>query len=184
MVGLCSLKAALAPCDAGHFPTQWVIRGENSKGEKETTTISMGYPVGREESSPDRCLHDPSRYLDKLEQQQYQRETQGDSPVAVFCRQEAGREGTWVGVFHLQAVHGSAWNRRFSCSFHTHNNPPAPCNALALFQGGNLRKLGKCNGWQSHLPLALLEKNPGSASSRLTVLFINIHSSNFARGLL
>lgn len=94
-MGLCSLKAASASCDPGHVPIPPVgDKGENSKGENKPMTPCTCYPMGQEESGPDRCSYDPSGYLDKLEQQQCERDTQDNGPVAVVCRQEAGREGT------------------------------------------------------------------------------------------
>lgn len=95
MVALCSLKAASTLCDPGHFPIPPLgDKGETSKGEIKNPTPSVGYPMGQEGSGPDRCLYDPSGYLEKLEQQQCGRDTGDNSQVAVVCRQEAGGEGT------------------------------------------------------------------------------------------
>ena len=87
--------AASSSPGPGQFPVPPVGDKEgNFKGEKESSEPFVGYPMGQEENGPDRCLYDPSGCLDKLEQQQCERDTQHNSPVAVVCRQEAGREGT------------------------------------------------------------------------------------------
>lgn len=94
------------------------------------------------------------------------------------------REGAPVSRLEQDEQAELGLRHLFSCSFCAHSKPPAPCSALASFQPGNLRKLEKRNGWQSHLPLSLPEKNPCSVNSRLTALLLGeVHSSHFAHSL-
>lgn len=74
----------------------------------------------------------------------------GTLRVTVWQLLSAGRrlgvKGLEFGSFSSRQHMSQAETGDFSCSFRAHNSPPAPRYVLALFQRGNLRKLGKCNG--------------------------------------
>lgn len=60
---------------------------------KHQLTVA-GHPMGQRQNSPHKCSCDPSASVQSIEQQLYERDTEGYSLAAAVCRQKAGSEGT------------------------------------------------------------------------------------------